>query len=179
MFTRPLPARVLTVPAPSTPSTSTRAEPRSGSLTCRADENGAYARSTFVVLRGSDRVASGTCGSPVSLPAGAYDVVVTLETALDRPARTVRANVPEGGRIEATASFATAILEVRFTSGGRNAAGLAVIRRDGRTIGTLASGVAARVSAGRYEIAARYRTAERTYTVDLAPEQRRAVRAAF
>ena len=115
----------------------------------------------------------------VSLPAGTYDVVVTLETALDRPSRTVRAHVPEDGRFHATASFATSILEVRFTTGGRAAAGLAVIRRDGREIGTLGSGISARVSAGRYEVMARYRTSARTYTVDLAPEQRRAIRATF
>jgi hypothetical protein len=180
-FFRPLPVRVLAVPPPTATATSTTqpAQPRPGSLACSADENGAYARSTFVVLRGTARIASGTCGSPVSLPAGSYDVVLTLETALDRPSRTVRAHVPEDGRFHATASFATAILEVRFTSAGRDAAGIAVIRRDGREIGTLGSGIPARVSAGRYEVTARYRTAARSYTVDLVPEQRRALRAAF
>ena len=180
-FFRPLPVWLLTAPAPiAAPSPAAQpAQPRSGSLTCGASENGASARGTFVALRGTERVASGTCGSPVTLPAGTYDVVVTLETALDRPSRTVRAHVPEGGRFHATASFATAILEVRFTSSGRNVAGIAVIRREGREIGTLGSSIPARVSAGSYEVTARYRTSTQTHTVDLAPDQRRALRAAF
>jgi hypothetical protein len=158
-----------------------RPEPaQPGSMSCRVQENGVEARASFVLLRGGQTVATGDCArAPIEVPAGTYEAVLTLETAIDRPQRTVRLTVPSGGRARATASFSTSILEVRFTNDRAPVHGMAIIRRDGRTVATLGSRVSARISSGTYEIVARYRTEERTYTVTLAPGQRRALRASF
>jgi hypothetical protein len=163
-------------------STSPRPEApaRPGSMGCRVEENGVAAPASFALRQNGRTVASGRCGqAPVEVPAGRYEAVLTLETAIDRPQRTVSLTVPEGGRALATARFSTSIVEVRFTKDRAPVHGLAIIRRDGETVGTLGSGVSARISAGTYEIVARYRTEDRTYSVTLAPGQRRAVRAAF
>ncbi|HJL19107.1 MAG TPA: hypothetical protein RMH99_25815 [Sandaracinaceae bacterium LLY-WYZ-13_1] len=176
--------RLHTTVSPPALRATTRATPapapaRPGRVSCRVDENGVPARATFALLRRGQTVASGECGRPVEVPPGVYVARLTLETALDRPQRTVRVRVPEGGGVTARASFATSILEVRFTDARRPVHGLAILRRDGRTVGTLGSRVSARVSAGTYQIVARHRTEERTYTVTLAPGQRRALRARF
>src|SRR5690606_15044767 len=141
--------------------------------------NGAPASASIALHAGGRAVASGSCASALELPPGTYDAVVTLETALDRPSRTVRVIVPEGGVATARASFETAILEVRFTADRVATHGLAIIERDGVAVGTLGSGVSARLSAGTYTIVARHRTAERRFVVALAPGQRRALRADF
>lgn len=157
----------------------TPAPARPGQLRCVAEENGAHAAASFEMKQNGQTVAQGSCESPVELPPGAYVAHITLETALDRPTRAVPVQVAEGGVVTARASFQTAILEVRFTDERAPVHGLAMVRQGGRTLGTLGSGVTARVSAGTYEIVARHRTEDRTYTVSLAPGQRRALRAAF
>lgn len=163
----------------SAPTTAPAPAPRPGRVVCEVTENGAPAPASIALYSNGRSVATGSCASALELPAGTYDAVVTLESALDRPSRTVRVTVPEGGLAAARASFETAILEVRFTAGGLPAHGLAIVERDGVTVGTLGSGVSARLSAGTYTIVARYRTAERRFVVTLAPEQRRALRADF
>lgn len=168
--TTPLAYRVTTVP---------REPARSGSMTCRVEENGVVARASFQLLASGRTVATGDCGQPIDVPAGTYQAVLTLETTVDRPQRSVQLTVPSGGSARATASFSTSTLEVRFTKDRRAVHGLAEIRRDGRTIATLGSGVSARLSSGSYEIVTRYRTEVRRYTVTLAPGQRRALRADF
>lgn len=176
-----VPSLTLAPRTSASPSTvrSTAPAPRPGRLACVAEENGAYAPASIQIRAQGRLLASGSCASPIELPAGAYDAQITLETALDRPSRSVRVIVPEGGLVTARASFETAILEVRFTANRAPAHGLAIIERDGVVVGTLGSGVTARLSAGTYTVVARYRTAERRYTVTLAPDQRRALRADF
>ncbi len=170
----------MTSTAPSTTSQrSVAPAPAPGRLACAADENGIAAPASVQLRSGGNVVASGSCASPIEVPAGTYDAIVTLESALDRPTRALRVTVQPGALATARASFQTAILEVRFTADRSPVPGLAIIQRDGVTVGTLGSGVSARLSAGTYTIVARYRTGERTYVVTLAPEQRRAVRADF
>lgn len=182
---RPLATRPLAVyvaPTSTTASTTTSSPapaPRPGELRCDVLENGIYAPASIEVRQAGRVVASGSCATPVVLPAGTYAATITLESALDRPARTVNVVVPDGGAAVARASFETAMLEVRFTNDGAPVPGLAILRRGGVQVGTIGSGVAARVSAGTYEIVARYRTVERTYSVALSAGQRRAVRADF
>ncbi len=142
-------------------------------------DDGAYAPSSFEARQGGRLVASGSCASPATLPAGTYDVTLTLESALDRPTRHQRVVVPENGAASARASFQTAILEVRFTNDRQPVPGIAFIQKDGVQVGTLGSGVSARVSPGTYQIVARSRTHEQSYTVQLVAGQRRAVRASF
>lgn len=150
-----------------------------GRVACGITENGAYAPGTIELRQGGPIVASGDCSQALDLPVGIYDATLTLTTALDRPQRTVRVTVTADGLATARAEFETSILEVRFTADGRPAHGLAIVKKDGQVVGTLGSGVSGRVSSGTYEVVARYRTTDRSYTVPLAPGQRRAIRAAF
>lgn len=171
----PAPAPTTTAPASTAPAPA----PRPGRVICAADENGIPAPASIELRAAGRAVARGSCASPLEVPAGAYDAIVTLESALDRPTRAVRVVVPEGGLATARASFETAILEVRFTSARSPVPGLAIIERDGVVVGTLGSGVTARLSAGTYTVVARYRTAEQRHAVTLVRDQRRALRADF
>jgi hypothetical protein len=146
---------------------------------CQVDENGAPAQARIDLSSQGRVVASGSCANPVAVPAGSYSATITLEGVLDRPTQTVQVTVPANGEGIARASFATSILEVVFTAGGQSANGTAILRRDGRDIGTLGTRVPVRVSAGSYQLVARYRTQERTFALTLAPAQRRSVRATF
>lgn len=149
-------------------------------MRCVALDNGVGASAALEVRRTDNSlVARGSCARLVELPAGTYLATITFEDALDKPTRTVTVRVAEGTEAIARASFETAILEVRFTADRQPVHGLAVVRKDGRELGSLGSGVTARVSAGTYQITARYRTREHAYTVTLAPGQRRALRADF
>jgi hypothetical protein len=151
-----------------------------GHVGCRLTENGAAASGTVSVRKDGEEVASGSCGSPVAVPPGEYDVVLGLDGAIDRPERTQHVTVRAGATAETSADFQTAILEVDVTSGGHRAAGLATISRNGDRVGTLGSGVAGHLSAGTYDVVVRYRTNEQRFTgVTLSPGERRQLAAAF
>jgi hypothetical protein len=87
----------------------------------------------------------------------------------------------QGGKVAPLkGEFATGLLEVRIKSQGRDTAGMAIIRKDGTQIGTLGSGVAAHLSAGRYEIVARYRSQQKAFAeVVISAGQRTVLDAAF
>jgi len=151
-----------------------------GRVACRITENGAAASGTVSVKRGGEEIASGTCGSPVAVPPGEYDVVLGLDGAIDRPERTQHVTVRAGATAEVTADFQTAILQVDVQAGGHRAAGLATISRNGERVGTLGSGVAGHLSAGTYDVVVRYRTNEQRFEgVTLSPGERRQLAATF
>lgn len=169
---------------PSHAMTRTQPEPtpapaERGRIACGITDNGGYAPGTIELRQGGAVLASGDCTVPLELPVGTYDATLTLTSALDRPQQTVRVTVTRDGLATARAAFETSILEVRFTANGQHAPGIAYVKRDGRVVGTLGSGVSGRVSSGSYEVLARYRTTDQVLQVDLAPGQRRALRAAF
>lgn len=171
---------VVTQPVAPVAGTTSPAQAQGGRIACRILENGGVASGTIVVTRGQQQVATGSCGSPVAVPAGQYTVVLRLDGALDRPEQTRNVTVAAGATASVEADFPTAILEVVIEADGRRAAGLAEIQRGGARVGTLGSGVAAHVSAGTYDVIVRYRTQERRFdAVQLARGQRRALRATF
>jgi hypothetical protein len=156
------------------------AHAQQGRIACTITENGGAASGTAIVRQNGRDVSTGSCGTPLSVAAGTYDVTLRLDGALDRPEQTKRVTVRAGQTASATADFATAILEVRITAGGRRAAGMAIITRNGVRIGTLGSGVSGHLSAGTYDVVVRYRTQERRFdAVSLTKGQRRALSAAF
>ena len=144
--------------------------PRNGTLRCAVDENGVSAPASIEVRQGTRVVASASCANAITLPAGSYTAIVTLETAIDRPTRTLSVSVPGDAEAIARASFATAILEVRFTAGGNSTSGIAIVRQGGRDIGTLGSGVPVRISAGTYDLTLRYRSTDRVMSVALSAD---------
>lgn len=157
-----------------------QAQRGSGRVLCEITENGGSASGTVTLRSGGRTVGSGPCGEALSVPAGSYEAVVQLDGALDRPEQRRRVTVAAGATERVTADFSTAILEVRITAGGRRAAGMAIITRNGQRIGTLGSGVSGHLSAGTYDVVIRYRTEERRFDgVTLARGQRRALSAAF
>jgi hypothetical protein len=148
-------------------------------IRCQVDENGAPAQARIDVSSNGRVIASGSCGNPIAVPAGSYSATLTLENVIDRPTRTVQVSVPLNGEGVARASFATSIVEVIFSVSGRTTQGTAILMRDGREIGTLGTGVPVRVSAGSYQLVARYQAQSRSYALALSPGQRRSLRAQF
>ena len=89
-------------------------------------------------------------------------------------------NIRAGGTESVQADFATGILEVNIQSGGRRAAGMAVISRGGRRVGTLGSGVSGHLSAGTYDVVVQYRSEERRFDgVSITRGQQRTLDANF
>lgn len=139
------------------------AQAGSGKVECKVLENGEAASGTISVRKDGNEVAQGGCNQPLSVPAGSYSAVISLDGALDGPEQTQTVTVKAGAVARVTADFPTGILQVFIESAGKQAAGMAVIRRGGSQIGTLGSGVAAHLSAGAYEIVARYRTEKKDF----------------
>ena len=155
------------------------ARAQTGQIECVVSENGSPARGSFVVEQSGRKVASGSCGRPLSVPPGPSKVTVRLDGALDNPAKTVDVTVTEGKTTPARVDFETAVLEVRIEAKGKSGTGMVSVEKGGRRIGTMASGVPARLSAGSYEVVVRLDGKERRTAVDLRPGQRRLVRAQF
>jgi hypothetical protein len=134
-----------------------------GKVACEVKENGKAATGTLSLLQGDKEVASGPCGKPLSVAAGTYDAVLSLDGALDGPQQKKPLTVTAGQAASVSADFATGLLEVRIRSQGRDTAGMAVIRKDGKQVGTLGSGVSAHLSTGSYQVVARYRTQQKVF----------------
>jgi hypothetical protein len=155
------------------------ARAQQGQIRCAITENGSPASGSFAVEQGGRQVASGSCGRALSVPVGACSVTVRLNGALDNPAQTVNATVADGKTSTVAVDFKTAVLEVRIDAKGQRGTGMVTVEKNGRRIGTLGSGVAARLSAGSYEVIVRLGAQEQRHQVELRPGQRRLVRAQF
>jgi hypothetical protein len=136
---------------------------QNGSVSCEVKENGVVASGTLTLLRGEAEVGSGTCGKPLAAAPGDYTAVIVLDGALDGPEQRKPVSVQAGKTATVSAEFSTGLLEVKIQSQGRDTAGMAVIRKNGKQIGTLGSGVTAHLSVGRYEVVARYRTQQKAF----------------
>jgi len=152
---------------------------QSGEIRCSVTENSAPARGTVSVTQDGKDVAAGSCGTTLPVPAGKCKVTVRLDGALDNPSQVVNVEVSRGQTAPVTVDFKTGVLEVRIESKAQSGTGLVTVNRGTERIGTLGSGVAARLSAGPYQVVVRLGGQERRYDVDLRPGQRRLVRAQF
>ncbi|HEX2676028.1 MAG TPA: hypothetical protein VHM19_05295 [Polyangiales bacterium] len=140
------------------------ADEPSAKVTCEILENGEGASGEVSIQQNGTEVATGTCGKELAIPAGTFDAILRLDGALDSPEQKQPLTVKKKGSAKLKADFATGLLEVSIASQGKRAAGMAIIKRDGKQIGTLGSGVPAHLSAGSYEVVARYRTQEKSWT---------------
>lgn len=129
-----------------------------GRVHCEILENGNPAAGTFRLVKGGKTVAEGACSEPLDVSPGEYEAVLSLDGALDGPEQRQQVRVKRAEETGVRAEFATGTLVVRIRSGKRNAAGMVTIRKNGRTVATLASGVEGHLSAGTYDLEARYRT---------------------
>jgi hypothetical protein len=152
---------------------------QTGQIECKITDNGSPGRGTIVVEQNGRKVAAGSCSGPLSVPAGKYDATVRLEGVIDNPAKTLPVEVLAGKTAAVVAGFETASVEVRIEAKGQRGTAIVAVNRGAKRIGTLGAGVAARLSAGSYEIVVRLGGQERRYAVDLRPGQRRVVRAQF
>ena len=152
---------------------------QAGEIVCRVTENGTPARGTATIEQNGKKVGGGACGAAISVPAGKSTVTVRLDGVLDNPSRKVDVEVTSGNRTPVTVDFATAVLEVQIRTKSAAGTGIVTVNQGGKRIGTLGSGVAARLSAGSYEVIVRLGGNEQRYAVDLRPGQRRLVRAQF
>jgi hypothetical protein len=149
-------------------------------VTCEITENGQPASGTISVLADGAEGLEGTCGRPLAIPAGMHDAVLRLDGALDGPEQRLQLEATAGRTVPISADFATGLLEVRIQSQGRDTAGIAVIRKGERQVGTLGSGVTAHLSVGSYEVIARYRSLERRFdAVEIRKGERQALAASF
>ncbi|NOQ84202.1 MAG: hypothetical protein GQ551_09345 [Myxococcales bacterium] len=155
------------------------AEAQSGQIRCSVTENGSPARGTIVVEQNGREVGGGSCSAVVSAPAGKCKVTVRLDGTLDNPSKSVDVTVSADKTSPISVDFQTGVLEVRIETKGQRGTGIVTVNRGSKRIGTLGNGVAARLSAGRYEVVVRLGGEERRYSVDLRAGQRRLVRAQF
>jgi len=146
-----------------------------GKVECAIKENGETASGTLRILQGETEVASGLCGKALSVHAGSYSAVLSLDGALDGPEQSKPLSVEAGKSVSLAADFATGLLEVRIRNQGKDTAGMAIIRKDGKQVGTLGSGVAAHLSVGTYEVVARYRTQQKVFAQVAIERGKRAV----
>jgi hypothetical protein len=159
---------------------SADAQPARGRVICEITENGESASGTVSIQLNGQEIAAGSCGKELSVDSGSYTAVIKLDGALDGPSQQKPVSVAANGKAAVKADFATGTLEVRIASQGKRAAGLAVIKKNGAQIGTLGSGVAAHLSAGTYQVVARYRTSEKSLgDVTISGGQRLALDASF
>jgi len=154
-------------------------EAQTGQIRCSVTENGSPGRGTIVVEQDGREVGGGSCGATLSVPAGKCKVTVRLDGTLDNPSKSVKVEVSPGKATPVSVDFQTGVLEVRIETKGQRGTGIVTVNRGSQRIGTLGSGVAARLSAGSYEVVVRLGGEERRYSVDLRPGQRRLVRAQF
>ena len=160
-------------------STAGAAEAQTGEIRCAVTDNGAPAHGTIAVEQNGRKVGAGSCGAILSVPPGKCTVTVRLDGTLDNPAKTVSVEVVAGKTVPVAVNFQTGVLEVRIEAKGQSGTGIVTVNRGGKRIGTVGSGVGARLSAGSYEVVVRLGGQERRYSVDLRPGQRRVVRAQF
>lgn len=133
-----------------------------GRVICEITENGQSASGTLSMQRDGQEIANATCGKELTVEAGSYTAVVRLDGALDGPSQQKSVAVAVNGKAPVKIDFATGTLEVRIANQGKRAAGMGIIKRNGAQIGTLGSGVAAHLSAGTYQVFARYRASEKS-----------------
>jgi len=140
---------------------SAQAHAPQAQVTCSLTENGQAATGVISILKSESEIAAGACGHTLSIPPGEYAATLRLDGALDSPEQHQPLHAKANSLHTLKADFATSTLEVRVTSAGRRAAGIAIIRRDERQLATLGSGVSAHLSAGTYSVVVRYRSQER------------------
>jgi hypothetical protein len=133
----------------------------SGRVICAVSENGQPGTGVISIQKDGHEIATTSCGRELAVPAGNYVAALRLDGAFDGPEQRQNIAVKPGAVQKLSADFATGILEVRITSAGRRAAGMAVIKRNGQQLGTLGSGVTAHLSAGSYRVLVRYRNQEK------------------
>lgn len=154
-------------------------EAQTGQIRCSVTENGGPARGSVVVEQNGREVGGGSCGSSLSVPVGKYKVTVRLDGTLDNPAKSVDVEVSASKPTPVAVDFQTGVLEVRIETKKQGGTGLVTVNRGSKRIGTLGSGVSARLTVGAYEVIVRLGGEERRYAVDLRPGQHRMVRAQF
>ncbi|MBW1904257.1 MAG: hypothetical protein JRD92_03990 [Deltaproteobacteria bacterium] len=155
------------------------AEAQTGQIRCSITENGGPGRGTIVVEQDGREVGGGSCGAALSVPVGKCKVTVRLDGTLNNPSKRVTVQVSAGKSTPVSVDFQTGVLEVRIETKRQSGTGIVTVNRGSERIGTLGSGVAARLSTGSYEVVVRLGGEERRYAVDLRPGQRRLIRAQF
>lgn len=134
-----------------------------GRVDCQILENGGSATGTVTLLRDGREVKKASCSGSLTVEAGSYTAVVSLDGVLNGAEQRHAIAVQTGKSTRVVADFPTGFLQVNILSKGKKAAGMAVIRKDGRQIGTLGSGVSAHLSVGTYRVVARYRSQEKLF----------------
>lgn len=140
------------------------AEPEgAGKIDCQITENGGSATGTVSLRQEGREVKKSSCSGSFTVESGSYTAVISLDGVLNGAEQRQAITVQVGKTTQVVADFPTGFLQVDILSKGKKAAGMAVIRKDSRQIGTLGSGVSAHLSAGTYRVVARYRSQEKPF----------------
>lgn len=150
-----------------------------GQVQCIVTANGAPATGTIAIAGPGAKETAGTCGAPIQMEAGRWKATVRLDGALDNPLKQVDVNVTAGKATRVSVDFEIGTLEVQIRAKGASGTGMVTVKRGSQRVGTLGAGVAAQLSAGKYEVTVQYDGREKRYAVTLQPGQRRVLRAQF
>jgi hypothetical protein len=161
------------------PALPAAAEPP-GKVDCAVTENGKATSGWFRLLEADKEIGKGSCGKPLDVPAGSYELVVGLDGAADAPEKRQRASVKSGQTATARASFETGELLVEVTRGGRRGVATVRLLKGSGTLATLSAGVASRVSTGTYAVEVESRGEKRRFdTVSVSSGERRVISVDF
>lgn len=162
-----------------------------GQLQCTASRNGTRMPARYTLTDAGGESFSGRCGPNVTIPAGRYEAVITLEGNENRAVAPKRQHVviETAETANLAVEFEVAILEVRLLKGFERIPGSADIYQNGRLVASTADGRGLFITPGSYEVhiratagyhsSAGYVSGERRMAVSLQAGQRRALRARF
>jgi hypothetical protein len=124
----------------------------SARVDCEVLENGKPSLASFRVMTGDSQIAKGSCGRPQEVPGGGYDLVISLDGAVDAPVAKQHLDVRVGELTKAKASFETGEILIELTRDGHRTVGTIKLLRGKEPLATLTAGVTNRLSAGTYGI---------------------------
>jgi hypothetical protein len=151
-----------------------------GKVDCAVTENGKPASGWFRLLEADKEIAKGSCGKPLDVNPGDYELVVGLDGAADAPQLRERASVKSGQTATTRARFETGELLVEVTRGGRRGVATVRLLKGTGTLATLSAGVASRVSTGTYTVEVESRGEKRRFdTVSVSSGERRVISVDF
>jgi hypothetical protein len=161
------------------PALPAGAEPP-GRVDCAVTENGKPASGWFRLAEGDREIGKGSCGKPLDVPPGSYELVVGLDGAADAPQKRERATVKSGQTSTTRAAFETGELLVEVTRAGRRGVATVRLLKGGGALATLSAGVASRISTGTYAVEVESRGEKRRFdAVSVSSGERRVISVDF
>jgi len=138
---------------------------QTGTLSCTVRLNDEPAKGTMAVLRGTQVVETFKCdGRSIQITAGTYRYVIRIDGLLNPlKSRDHSLNVPPGGSMTVEQEVPAGSLRVDGRVDGQPVRGMVAVVREGRRVGSVATGTPSHLTRGTYEIVVNYRGQERRF----------------